>query len=103
MWNTPRDGFKGHPINPDYVEDENSSPTPQFTQIKATFKNSGSTYPKADLYYNDETFWSALNKDEPPVNVNTYETHKWDVKVDGKTVKSWSISEKDGELQSFTI
>jgi hypothetical protein len=103
VWNTPRDGFPGNPKNPNYVEDDDTAPTPQFVEIKATFTNSGNEYAEAELYYNEDSFWAKLGKDDQPVNVNTYQTHKWNVKVDGKIVKSWTISEKDGVAQSFTF
>jgi hypothetical protein len=104
VWNTPRDGFLGNPKNPNHVEDEDQdggAPTPQYVQIEATFTNLGNEYAEAELYYNEDTFWAKLGKD--PVRVNTYQTHKWDVKVDGKIVKSWTISEEDGEAQTFTL
>ena len=103
VWNTPRDGFAGHPRNPKYVEDEGTSPTPQYEQIKATFVNSGKSYDEAELYFNGDTFWAKFGKHDPPVHVNTYETHKWDVKVEGNIVKSWNIFEKDGKTQTFTL
>lgn len=103
VWNTPRDGFPGNPRNPQHVEDEGTAPTPQYQQIKATFINSGNSYDEAELYFDEDTFWAKLSKDNPPVHVNTYQTHKWDVKVDGKIVKSWTIFEKDGDKQTFTF
>jgi hypothetical protein len=54
VWNTPRDGYPGQPINPEYVSnEEDDSPTSDFTQIHATFVNSGNdpTYDNAVLFY----------------------------------------------------
>lgn len=101
VWNTPRDGFPGHPINPNY--DESSVPTPMYKQIRAKFQNSGTRYPKADLYHGDEYLWSTLNVGDPPVHAKTYESHQWDVRVNGTVVQSWTISETHGERQTFLI
>ncbi len=106
VWNTPRDGFPGQPINPNYVSnDDDDSPTPEFTQIHATFKNTGNDpmYDKAELFYNEDTYWGPLGKDDAPLSVNTYETHKWNLKVDGKIVKTWQILNKDGTQQTFSV
>ena len=105
VWNTPRDGFPGQPINPKYVPTEDDSPTPQYQQIRATFVNSGNdpTFDKAVLYYNEDTYWGPLGKGDKDIAVNTYESHRWNLKVDGKIVKTWQILEKNGQQQTYTI
>jgi hypothetical protein len=110
VWNTPRDGFAGRPLNPkpdevdkrNKVEDEGTVPSPKHQQIKVTFKNSGSTFEEAELYY-EEKFWAKLGKNDPPVSVRTYQTHTWYVIVDGEIVKSWTISLENGEKQTFVV
>lgn len=56
----------------------------------------------AELYFGDQ-FWAKLGPNDPMTRVNTYETHVWNVLVDGKVVKSWTILERDGANQEFLI
>ena len=91
-------------INPNYVEEEHASPSP-YQQIHAIFKNPGNdvAYENAELYYNDDRRWGPLGNGDPPLKVNTYKGHVWNVIVDGKIVKSWTMSEDDGVEQEFTL
>jgi hypothetical protein len=56
----------------------------------------------AKLYFQDQ-FWGELGFNDPPLGINTYEGHVWNVMVDGKVVKTWQISEKRGLDQEFSI
>lgn len=90
MWNTPRDGFPGNPRNPKFADDEVDESG--FVKKTAIFANTGTNpaYEKAELYYEDQ-FWSKLGHGDGEVSVNTYDGHVWNVKVDGKVVKTWTI------------
>ena len=80
------------------------SPSTNFKQLVAQFTNTG-TDPKmrnAELYFQDK-FWGKLGFGDATLGANTYAGHQWNVKVDGKTVKSWTITEKDGTNQNFSI
>jgi hypothetical protein len=68
------------------------------------FANTGkdSTLAEAQLYYQDQ-FWGKLGSNDPVLTANTYQGHVWNIRVDGKVVKTWIISEKDGKEQSFRI
>merc|ERR1712176_669777 len=106
VWNTPRTGFKGAPIKKTF-QAENGGPTVTgFTNMKisATFKNTGSdpSMDKAELFYED-MFWGKFGKGDPKLSVNTYEGHVWNVKINGKTVKTWVIRERDGQTQNMKI
>jgi hypothetical protein len=57
---------------------------------------------KAQLFY-ESSYWGNLGPDDDPLRVNTYEGHVWNVKVDGDTVKTIVIKEKDGVEQDFAI
>lgn len=81
VWNTPRDGYPGNPRNPNYkgeIKAEEAHPG----RVTATFKNSGTNpeWAEAKLYYTDQ-FWASLGLGDPPVSVNTYATHVWNVSV----------------------
>ena len=54
----------------------------------------------AKLYFQD-TFWGNLGFGDPPLNVNTYEGHQWNVKVDEKTVITFVIDKR--AQQPYTI
>ena len=55
----------------------------------------------AGLFYEDQ-FWGKFGKGDT-LSVNTFEGHVWNVKVDGKIVKTWVVLAKDGENQHFII
>ena len=71
-------------------------------QKKASFANTQAdeTMRHAKLYFQD-TFWGNLGFGDPQLNVNTYEGHQWNVKVDGKTVKTFVINKTP--TQAYTI
>ena len=73
-------------------------------KISGKFVNSGNdeTMDNAELFYED-TFWGRLGKGDPELSVNTYQGHTWNVKVNGKTVTTWVISEKKGAFQKMVI
>lgn len=108
VWNTPRQGFPGAPIKEKFRKDRgdsNTSPSAnQFKKITATFQNSGQdgALQEADLYYEDQ-FWGILRNGSPVLSVNTYQGHVWNVKVNNEIVKTWIISEQDGDVQKFVI
>lgn len=56
----------------------------------------------AALFY-EEQFWGNLGAGDPPLAVNTYEGHTWNIKVGDEVVQSIIISEKKGESQVFEI
>jgi hypothetical protein len=109
VWNTPRTGYSGSPIkekfrNGQQNQDGGSSPSVEFTKINASFRNSGMdpAMNKAQLFY-ENSYWGLLGPDDPPLRVNTYQGHVWNVKVDDETVKTIVIDEKDGPEQDFSI
>lgn len=108
VWNTPRTGYSGAPIKEKFRKEksgeEASSPSLGFTKINAKFENSGKNdeMSQASLYY-EEQFWGNLGAGDPPIAVNTYQGHTWNIKVGEKVKKTIVISEKDGEAQVFTI
>ena len=105
-WNTPRQGYPGAPVKEKFRKETKptDSPVVSFEQVGGTFKNSGSdtNMDSAELYFEDK-FWGKMGPNDPPLRVNTYRGHTWNVKVDGKTVTSWTIKEEDGPNQQFTI
>jgi hypothetical protein len=108
VWNTPRQGFSGSPIKEKFRKEKEKqtlgSPTMEFKKLKANFENAGTDEQmrSATLYFEDQ-FWGELGFNDPPLGVNTYEGHVWNVMVDGKVVKTWQISEKRGLKQEFSI
>jgi hypothetical protein len=70
----------------------------------AYFTNSGKdpTMKDAELYF-EEKLWGKLGFGSETLGANTYKGHQWNIKVDGKVVKSWSIKEEDGETQNYLI
>jgi len=108
VWNTPRQGYPGAPVNEKFrnQKDEKSSGAPStgFETIHVQFQNSGDNpgMDNAELYFEDQ-FWGKMGPKDPPLAVNSYRGHVWNVKVDGNIVKTWSMKEEDGLKQTFTI
>jgi hypothetical protein len=98
VWNTPRQGYPGHPKNPRYKGLETTK-----TGVVATFQNSGSdpALVNAELFY-EEQFWEKLGITDGTVSVNTFRGHVWRVVVDGVEVRRWTIDVDDGS-QAFVI
>lgn len=107
VWNTPRQGYPGSPIKEKFRKEGEApvtAPAITFKQIAATFKNTGEdpTMNYAELYFEDK-FWGKFGANDPALQVNTYQGHEWNVKVNGEVVKTWTILEADGEKQRFTL
>lgn len=76
--------------------------------MTATFKNKGTdpTLENAELFYkngNELQFWAKLGQADPDVIVNTYKSHVWVVKAEGKEVKSWEITSPEPTEQEFVV
>ena len=107
VWNTPRQGYPGAPIKEKFRKEGDSpisAPAITFKKIVATFKNTGKdpTMANAELFFEGQ-FWGKFGADDPSLEVNTYQGHEWNVRVNGEVVKTWIIFEDEGEKQSFTI
>lgn len=105
VWNTPRQGYAGAPIKEKFrKEGATTSPSVSFKELHAVFKNSGAdpSLNNAELFF-EEQFWGKLGPNDPDLGINTYRGHTWNVKVDGKVVKTFTIKEEDGEEQQFII
>ena len=57
----------------------------------------------AKLYFGKDRFWGNLGHGDSELALNTYTGHQWNIMVDDKIVKSWTISDEDGTSQEFTI
>lgn len=101
VWNGPRVGYAGSPKNSKVAEKEDAAPP---GQLSATFKNIGNdpAFAEAELYF-EETLWGEFSHGSPPLSVNTYEGHHWNVhrKSDGKKIKEWYITKE--KKQTYTV
>jgi hypothetical protein len=102
VWNGPRGGFPGSPVNQHIVDKNKAAGVAEMAQIKASFSNSQTdeTMKNAELYFQD-TFWGKLGFGDPPLNVNTFKSHQWNVKVGENVVKTFIIDESP--TQKYTI
>lgn len=108
VWNTPRAGFAGAPVNEDRIAANKkkgkaptiSADTPPKKHV--TFVNEGKDpfYDNAELYYLDQ-YWGRLGDGDAPHAVNSYEGQVWNVKVGGKVVKTWVVGKK--EVQKYAV
>jgi hypothetical protein len=106
LFAAPRQGFAGAPLTEKGKKEASptNSPEMKFKEIVATFHNTKTNpdYENAELYF-EGTLWGKLGHGDPDLNVNTYDGHRWNLYVDGKVVKSWTISEKGETEQKFEI
>lgn len=105
VWNAPRGGFPGSPVNQEVVDRNRATgkqSEEEYSQKKGSFTNTQTdeTMRDAELYFQD-TFWSKLGFADPQSNVNTFEGHQWNVKVGDKIVKTFVIDKTP--VQKFTI
>ena len=104
VWNTPRKDFAGQPFREDLIK---QGVKPHVNKaapgISATFRNTGKNpaMEKVELYYDEGLLWGELGHGDPPLRANTFEGHRWNVRVDGKIVQNWVIG-KDPN-QAFEI
>jgi hypothetical protein len=102
VWNAPRASYKGAPLKEGAVAD--STPSGNVPQsLLATFRNSGDDPSMNDavLFYDEAQYWGKLGPNDPVMRANTYEGHRWTVKVGEKIVETWVIG-KDAE-QEFVL
>ncbi len=102
VWNTPRQDFLGAPRKEGIVLKKNAADSgPQ--QLTAVFQNTGtdSSLQVAELWYDEGLFWGNIGHGDPPLQFNTYEGHRWNVRVNGKIVKEFVIGKED--YQEFKI
>ena len=107
VWNGPRGGYPGAPVNQGAVdrnrEKNGGSRAPSAPeQLYAIFTNTGKdpAFANAELFFQD-TFWGKFGHGDPPLSVNTYEGHQWNVMVDGKVAVTWVIG--PAASQNFEI
>jgi hypothetical protein len=94
-WSAIRPEFDGGPIrdgamvrDDDSDSDSDLSETDQTgdgdsaASIEAIFRNSGKDerFRNAELYYDEAGFFGKLGFDDPPISVNTYSGHVWNIK-----------------------
>ena len=105
VWNAPRNGFPGSPVNQDVVDRNRAAgkqSAHEIQQKQASFTNTQSdeSMKNAVLFFQD-TRWGELGFGDPPLNVNTYKGHEWNVKVDDEIVRKFVIDDRPKQL--YTI
>jgi len=98
-WSGIRPEYEGAPRK--FEEQDKPKPS-NVDQIHATFRNSKKDpqFDGAELYYDESGFFGKL--DNGPVYVNTFAGHRWNIKVDGKTLKTFTIA-PDNSQQVFEV
>jgi hypothetical protein len=103
VWNAPRGGFPGAPVNREVVERNRAAGKVQDQgQKKASFTNSQQNEHMRDakLYFED-TYWGELGFGSSALHVNTYPGHKWNVKVGEEVVKTIVINNEQTQMYSI--
>ena len=95
IWNGPRNGYaRKNPVTG--KTEKNTGPI----SVSASFESAVDVDVGAKLYWQDQE-WGALVPGEA-IRVNTYEGHKWNVKIDGEQILEWEIA-PDEQTQHFTL
>lgn len=100
IWNGPRQGFPGSPVNKLFkgtAEEANPG------QLTGVFKNSGVNprFSQAKLYF-QETEWGDFSPGQSHT-VNTYHGHEWNVKdPNGNALHQWIVA-KSPKRQEFSV
>jgi hypothetical protein len=110
VWNTPRLGYDGNPRKANFKDksrkasDASAAGDAVWKKISATFVNEGADpqFEKAELFF-ENTFWQKMGPSDPPVLVDTFKGHVWNVRVDGKVIHSWTITTDEEEQQAFSV
>jgi len=101
VWSGPRPAFPNAPL----LWPEEPKATPAFKEVKGEFRNTGKDprfNERTEVFWSDTTFFGKLGPSDPPVNVNTYEGHEWNIKVDGEILKTFKVA-GDKEHQVFEV
>jgi hypothetical protein len=109
VWSTPRHGYPGNPKNPNFKHTAKSRKAEEvanggFIKVSATFgnKEADPKFDNAELYF-ENTFWAKMGATDPPIAIDTYKGHVWNVRVDGKVVRTWTITSDEEEKQYFSV
>jgi hypothetical protein len=105
VFSTPRESYDGAPVKEGH-EGSTTKVTGAQEQIFATFRNSR-MYPKfdhAELYYDQDGYFGKVGADFPPMSVNTYEGHIWNIKApnNGEILATFVIGGEE-EKQEFVF
>mmetsp|Transcript_22553 Transcript_22553/g.63889 ORF Transcript_22553/g.63889 Transcript_22553/m.63889 type:complete len:622 (+) Transcript_22553:230-2095(+) len=105
VWNAPRGDFPGQPLREDDQAKEllKKQRTQSPESVAVTFRNTRKDprFKQADLYYDEAQHWGKLGFNDPPLRANSFEGHRWNVRVDGKILKRFVIG--SDEHQIFTV
>jgi len=101
-WSGIRPEFAGAPRK--FEEQPKESSSEANRQLHATFRNTQTdpAFREAEVYYDEDGFFGKLGFDDPPVAVNTYAGHRWNIKVKGETLKTFII-DPDQPTQVFEV
>jgi prolyl 4-hydroxylase len=99
VWSAPRHEWPYAPrIREETEEEKKKRSNPN--ALQATFRNTGKD-PKlneAKLWYEDQMFFGDLGPNDKPITVNTYVSHKWNIRVGDEVVKSYDITTAGQDL-----
>jgi len=97
VWNGPRNGYaRKNPVTGKMERDTGSSSVAPVS-VSASFDSEISV--GAKLFWQDQE-WGALIPGES-IRVNTYQGHKWNVRLNGEVLLEWTIG--DEPQQTFTL
>jgi 2OG-Fe(II) oxygenase superfamily len=102
-WSGIRPEFDGAPLKRTFREDEIKAKSSK--QLKAVFRNKNKSpeFNDAQLFYDEEGYFGDIGPNSPPISVNTYQGHVWNVKdkITKNTLVTFVV---DSALeQEFTI
>ena len=94
----PRNTYPGEPKKKQHKKKTRpiEPPKPHPGTKSASFKNGGKLHENAELYFRDQ-FWDKFDAGAV-LNVNTFEGHEWNVRVNGDIVKEWVMDRRPRQV-----
>ena len=102
-WSGIRPEYEGAPLK--RALRKNEIKTKENRQLLATFRNKNKhpDYDNAQLFYDEASYFGDIGPKDPPIRVNTYQGHVWNVKdkLTGKVLATFVID--NNQEQEFSV
>jgi hypothetical protein len=105
VWSAPRNEWPHAPRLREETEEEKKKKQESKNGIQATFTNTGKDprFLEAKLWYDDQMFFGDLGPNDKAITVNTFVSHKWNIRVGDEVLLTFDIVEGTKTNTNFEI